>query len=435
MPPPGTTVSTMVIARQLLRLRRAIAPAGSRREAILRAIYLPLINHMQRRELLRFGRDALEPRVVTIPNLHTKVAAWPSRPRILVLKLDHMGDFIVALPALEQLRAAFPHALITLVCGPWNQVWAERSGLADAVMAFDFFAKSKAEWQGARPEHFVRFGALDLGSFDLAVDLRHDPDTRPLLARVDASIRMGFAAPLDLDGSCMDLALPNMEHVEVAAGSGRPLLAGLRLEVLVSAVIAALTPPSHPARMLVDSDKVRTLDRRFAVLAPGAGSPIRIWPIERLAEVGRMLIERHDFDILLIGGPDQVTDCSAIASMLPAGRVRNTAGKVGIPDLPALVAGASLLVGYDTGTSHLAASLGVPTVSVMGGIADPEVWRVDGTRAVAIASEIACSHCYLTHVAECAFGVRCMTAITSDHVMAACESLLVRQMAEMATSD
>lgn len=435
----------LLIARQLLRFRRRIAPPSSRRERVLRSMYLPIVRLLQRREVMAGRGRPPEARVVAMPNLRARAAEWPERPRILILKLDHLGDFIVAMPALARIREAFPKAHITLVCASWNAAWAERSGLADSVVVFDFFAKTKADWQGATAEHLERFAALRLGRHDLAIDLRHDPDTRPLLARVDAATRVGFAAPLDLDGGCLDLSLPNMEHVSVAAGTGRPVHAELRLDILAATVIATFAAPPHPVRVLVEggavgkaeagkagavkAGAVEPVERAFAILAPGAGSPIRVWPIDRLAAVGRALIDRHGLDIVLIGGPGQLADCTSIAGMLPPDRVRNLASKVPLDDLPSLIGRARLLVGYDTGTSHLAASLGIPTVSVMGGIADPEVWRVDGARAIAIVSQIACGHCYLTHAAECPFGVRCQTAITAEHVLAACEALLVPKAA------
>src|SRR5271167_106161 len=65
----------------------------------------------------------------------------PEIQRILVLKLDHLGDFIIGLPALHALRELFPAAHIRLVCGRWNQGSARDCGLADEVRTFDFFAE------------------------------------------------------------------------------------------------------------------------------------------------------------------------------------------------------------------------------------------------------------------------------------------------------
>src|SRR5262252_3266228 len=55
--------------------------------------------------------------------------------RLLVLKLDHYGDFVIGLPALKRLREGFASDHITLVCGSWNVEFARRVDVADEVRA------------------------------------------------------------------------------------------------------------------------------------------------------------------------------------------------------------------------------------------------------------------------------------------------------------
>ena len=116
----------------------------------------------------------------------------PRQGRLLVLKLDHVGDFVIALPALEKLRQAFPEALITLVCGPWNEALARATALADAVVPYAFFPETGALWNGRPAEDLQRFRQLCAGRFDIALDLRVDEDTRFLLQHVDAELRCGI---------------------------------------------------------------------------------------------------------------------------------------------------------------------------------------------------------------------------------------------------
>jgi len=142
--------------------------------------------------------------------VHTRVegpsAKGPVRT-ILVLKLDHLGDFIMGVPAIRAIRSHFPAAHITLVVGTWNEALAIETGLADRIVTFDAFSRNPVEEGGldmtARAEAFA---TLISDSFDLALDLRTFADTRPLLGRVDATHRAGI-------GSCaafpfLDIALP-----------------------------------------------------------------------------------------------------------------------------------------------------------------------------------------------------------------------------------
>lgn len=112
--------------------------------------------------------------------------------RLLVLKLDHYGDFLIGLPALERLRRVFSSDHITLVCGTWNVALAGRLGIGDEVRAYDFFPENGALWDGCPHQSLERFREICRGPFDIAVDLRVDEDTRFLLEYADAAMRCGI---------------------------------------------------------------------------------------------------------------------------------------------------------------------------------------------------------------------------------------------------
>lgn len=135
-----------------------------------------------------------------LPKQEGKVATHILSPaptkvmRILVVKLDHRGDYIMAVPALVELRARFPQAHITFVCGTWNADAAESSGMFDEVLPFNFFAED-ASMKREPPRDVVsrQFAEMMKGrQFDLAVDMRFFDDTRDLLRRVDAPQKAGF---------------------------------------------------------------------------------------------------------------------------------------------------------------------------------------------------------------------------------------------------
>jgi ADP-heptose:LPS heptosyltransferase len=128
------------------------------------------------------------------------------RRRLLVLKLDHYGDFLIGLPALKRLRQAFPADHITLVCGSWNLELARRLGVADEVRTYDFFPENGALWTGQPFEDLQRFRETCSGGFDIAIDLRVDEDTRFLLEHVEAATRCGIG--LRARYPFLDIVLP-----------------------------------------------------------------------------------------------------------------------------------------------------------------------------------------------------------------------------------
>ena len=146
--------------------------------------------------------------------------ATPVR-RILVLKLDHFGDFVISLPAMRELRNTFPAASIRLVCGEWNFGNAKDSGLFDEVYGFNYFPETPAGWNGEPADDMAVFDQAAHGNFDLAIDLRVDEDTRHLLGRVNAGARCGVGSKSRFP--LLDIAFPaersRRNSVIVAKGS------------------------------------------------------------------------------------------------------------------------------------------------------------------------------------------------------------------------
>ena len=112
--------------------------------------------------------------------------------RILLVKLDHIGDFITSLPAIGLVRAKFPEADITLLVGTWNQTLANRIKEVDTVITFDFFNRISEEY--INKDYLKQVGRLQKllksSKFDLAIDLRRHPETRWTLFLSEAKYKV-----------------------------------------------------------------------------------------------------------------------------------------------------------------------------------------------------------------------------------------------------
>jgi ADP-heptose:LPS heptosyltransferase len=242
---------------------------------------------------------------------------------------------------------------------------------------------------------------------------------------VNARFRAGFCAPLDAGGDCLDIAVPDPERVSIDLDTGRPLPAELRLLLLATAVIATFRPRPHPAGRLVRSNAAQEIVARpYAILAPGAGSPIKLWPADRFVAVARALQDRHGLDIVITGGAQEREAALTIATALQSGGVSNLAGCLPLTELPTVISQARLYVGLDTGTTHLAAALGIPTIAIISGVPDLDVWHTQGRKVTVVVGRVPCSPCNLTRPTQCRYGVVCLSAITTDHVIAACDAVL-----------
>ncbi|MBV8578450.1 MAG: glycosyltransferase, partial [Acetobacteraceae bacterium] len=94
--------------------------------------------------------------------------------RILALKLDHIGDFVTALPAIRRLRRTFPEARLSVLVGRATKALASTESSIDEVIEFDFFhARSGLGRREIPQEEFESLAKrLAAHRFDLAVDLR-----------------------------------------------------------------------------------------------------------------------------------------------------------------------------------------------------------------------------------------------------------------------
>ncbi|HWI85665.1 MAG TPA: hypothetical protein VNT42_04990 [Sphingomonas sp.] len=137
--------------------------------------------------------------------------------KILAIKLDHLGDFILGIAALERLRAAFPESEITLMVGSWNEGLARELAIADHVIVFDALPRNAGEEGTDIGGKTALFDALITDRYDLAIDLRTDSDTRLLLRNVQAAIKAGVG--LKARFPFLDIFLPldpHIEHLDIA---------------------------------------------------------------------------------------------------------------------------------------------------------------------------------------------------------------------------
>lgn len=139
------------------------------------------------------------PEAVALPDAafeppHTRVETRGQErvERIILLKLDHLGDFVMAVPALRAMRRHFPGAHITLAVGGWNEGLARRVGIADEIVVFDAYPRNAEERPVEIASQAAELRALVGGGYDLAVDMRTFEDTRILLRDLDATHKAGL---------------------------------------------------------------------------------------------------------------------------------------------------------------------------------------------------------------------------------------------------
>ncbi len=289
--------------------------------------------------------------------------------RILVVKLDAAGDFLLATPFLRGLRSSAPAARIVLAVREAVADLAAPCPHVDGVVV----AQVVEEGEGGRldvravtPGARAMFADGFRRGFDRVLVPRYDFDAHgaaALIAHVPARVRLGFAEGVTPWKASMNAGfdrafthtlgpLPRMHEVErllelLAAAGGEA--DGIHTELYLTQpdvdAAAALLAPLGGGPLLA--------------VAPGAASERRVYPAPSLAAVAAALARRMGAGIAVVGGPEDAGATAALAHAFP-GPLVDLTGRTGLRTAAAVIARADALLAMDSAPAHMAAACGTP---------------------------------------------------------------------------
>lgn len=351
--------------------------------------------------------------------------------RILAMKVDHIGDFVTAIPALRRLKQLFPQASIHVLAGRGARAFAEIEDCIDELIEFEFFhAVSGLGPKNISDEEYKSLRArLAPYRFDIAVDLRKHLDTRDLLRFTPARFLAGY----DYMGQFpfLDIALEwegdkNLQRkrshvtddlinlVDAIGTAGTKERTELNMTV----------PVAGPPKFLASS--VRALfGKPVVAVHPGVGNAMRQWPPEHFASLVDLLIEKNAVNVVLVGGPEETELTNGVlGQVLHRQSVASLAGKTTLRQLAELLRACALYIGNNSGPKHIAAAMGVPTIGIHSGVVDAIEWGPIGRRAVAVRRNMTCSPCYLARQEDCPRSFACMRGLEPMAVHEIAETFL-----------
>ncbi len=427
LPPPAALRRKRVLRLVLTGMRQLVFPKGSKRDKFWAYRLRPLM-------LLALGKPGgaqMPPaRVMTLNSPVTQFFGNGAEVRtILLTKVDHIGDLLLALPAVAALRRSFPDAAITLMCGRWNTGIAAKLGVFERIIPIDFFP-GKADAAKRPVFDPAQIEALGLPMFDVAIDLRVDEDTRVLLHYVSARFKAGYFSrrmPSDMAVVLPQETLNPLEQADMLHHQRSLMMK------LVSTVVAYLDPLSDTysllSRITAEHEaeaRALTAGLRRPVVAVNtlSGRDIKNWPLENFIAVCRWITGELGGTIVLLGGPGDAKNATAIERRLGNNQVRNLVGQLPLDKSFAVLRTVDLYLGNDSGLTHAAASSTVPTVAVYSGIDPIAMWIPLGPHVAALKADVPCSPCHLTHVTDCPNGHACIRAISVNTVKLTIQRML-----------
>jgi ADP-heptose:LPS heptosyltransferase len=272
------------------------------------------------------------------------VPRQPSKPKILVVKLGSLGDFIQAFDAFSDIRAHHPEATIGLLTTPPFVSLARRAPWFDEV-----WSDGRPRWREALvwARMVARLRRQDLAR---VYDLQNNRRSAFIFKAIG-----GRRGPAWV-GKARGCAFPEPESPPEASN----------VERIRAHLLSAGVPNAGPPSLSWLADDVASLAPRgrFVLFAPGCSPhlPQKRWPAENYARLGRRLAGRG-FAVALAGTAADRVAIEALRQIFPD--AIDLSGRTSLFQLAGLARAADAVVGNDTGPVFISAKIGAPTLMLM----------------------------------------------------------------------
>ena len=353
--------------------------------------------------------------------------------KILIFRIGHLGDTLVALPAFWAVRKAYPNAQISLISNAdlknphyiSPQSVLPQSGLFDEFITYP-----------------TNLGAIatNVGRLKLMFELRRE--------KFDAVIYLmpRVRTPQQID---RDVKFFNLCKIPKVLGANYLSENTLTLDTpkptpRVTSESQFLIDTLRQAGLNIDENAANIHDlglseqeyaaadswfqiatspedhaRPLIAIAPGSKWESKIWPEGRYADVISQLIEEHNVLPIIFGGPEDREKGDRLIAGWNTGI--NSAGQLSVRQSAALLERCALYVGNDTGTMHLAAAVNVPCVAIFAAIDWIGRWEPFGSKNTVFRKTVECEGC---QTADCFNAHKCLDLVSTHEVVKACTDTL-----------
>lgn len=284
--------------------------------------------------------------------------------RILIIRLDEIGDVMTCLPAIDAVTQKYPDAEVTVWCTPVTAVLFRHHPRISKI------STSEKELNG---------------TYDLVADLRgnyqtilfallHSPRYR--LDRGSVRLRNKF------------FLKQHPHEIQVNFQVIEPL--GIQRNTYVNRYFLFGSRNEKSAENFMDANTLR----RFTVLHPFSMKKLKEWPPANFEMLAKLLHEQHHLDIVFIGTEKERPSIEKMQANLSF----RTFAFAGYPldDLAALIARSALMIGNDSGPMHIADALNIPVVALFGP-GEPHLFAPSGKQSGFIHHKLECNPCDQVH--------------------------------------
>jgi heptosyltransferase II len=345
---------------------------------------------------------------------------------VVVRGTNWVGDAVMTVPALRELRRILPEAHITLVSRPNTVDIFVDADFLDEVLVYDRAGfgstrKQAREWK--------RRG------FDLAVLFQNAFEAAAIAFLARVPMRIGY----DAEGRGMlltnSLPLPPWKDERHEIFFYLNIVAELEQLLHGTSTIESHGPRFDlhisVARRQQAKDALRSqgvLDTPLVLLCPGSiNSRAKRWPTECYAALADRFAE-NGARVVLIGSPAEIGVSEQVRQQMRSQPIIMT-GRTSVSEAAAIISVADVLITNDTGPAHIGSAVGTPTLVIFGPT-NPLTTRPFAPSAEIIRDPPDCAPCMLR---DCPIDHRCMTAITADEVFSRAWTMMSHRKQELRT--
>jgi ADP-heptose:LPS heptosyltransferase len=323
----------------------------------------------------------------------------PAKPeRILLLRLERIGDLLMALPGIAAVRRAAPSATIDLVVGSWNEQLARAIPSVNNIETLDagWLTRENTEATKGSKDAKTNGGLLSMlrraagwrhRHYDLAINFEPDIRSNLLLATAGPSWTAGYSSAGG--GSLLDEALEYDPTAHTSDNARR----------LVATVFGAVLDETAGPLLAIPGDAYRrgqamlgTSARPRVAMHISGGRPVKQWDPQRFGDVAKRLVATRGATIVLTGSPADRPLVEPVLATLPRRSVVDAANGLDLLTLAAVLSESDLCITGDTGPMHLAFAVGLPIVAVFGP-SEPRRYAPRGPLDRVVRVDLPCSPC------------------------------------------
>jgi heptosyltransferase III len=335
---------------------------------------------------------------------------------VLVVASDkHMGDLVLALPAINAIKKSFKGRNFYLVVdSAYTDIVDSIEGLENLIL----YPRSLLKANRGIKRTSIMFDFLRQlrnSSPDIAIDLQGAVASSTMTFLSGARLRLGRSTAkraylYNCKVNILRGVHKSYSYTEITYAAG---------------VKSKIDPPSIKAsetsRTALKSilHKVGIIEKKPVVcIHPGAGVIYKEWTRKGFADVSDWLISRG-FQVVFIGGSRDLEGINKITTMMQRPAF-NLGGRLSIGELIALLEASALYIGNDSGPMHLAGAIGAPVIAMFGPACEV-MWKPLTERAVVLRGAERCAKCTGRH---CQYDFKCIKRISPDDVKAAVGRLI-----------